>query len=279
MRLRHHGPLRRAVLALLLAGLSAISGCQSPQPSLQALAASQQHSLVDLATSPFPLRVVAPQQLQTATWLRVYIEGDGRAWLTPSQPSPDPTPHNLLLARLALADPQPAVYLGRPCQFVRSPQCAPRWWTSQRFAPEILASLDDALNQLRQRYGVQQFELVGYSGGATLALLLAARRADVSGVQSIAGNLTPRRWVALHQLEPLAGSLAPLDAPGRLHSLPQRHLYGTDDRVIPPALYPQYRQQLPANRCIELQDVAASHHRGWEAVWADWRSRPLPCSR
>src|SRR5690606_19668333 len=175
-------------MALLLSAL--LTGCQSPQLALQALADTLQRRLEILDTSPFPLLLGVPDSAPTSTPLRIYLEGDGRAWATPSQPSLDPSPRNLLVARLAFADPQPSLYLARPCQFVRAPGCQPLLWTDRRFSAEVLDSLDAALTRIKATYGNQTFELIGYSGGGALALLLAARRDDVALVQTLAGNLT-----------------------------------------------------------------------------------------
>uniref|UniRef100_A0A1I8AEA9 VWFA domain-containing protein n=1 Tax=Steinernema glaseri TaxID=37863 RepID=A0A1I8AEA9_9BILA len=40
-------------------------------------------------------------------------------------------------------------------------------WTDQRFGKAVLDSLDQALSGIKQRYGNQEFELIGYSGGGT----------------------------------------------------------------------------------------------------------------
>ncbi|MEX2353586.1 MAG: alpha/beta hydrolase, partial [Gammaproteobacteria bacterium] len=51
----------------------------------------------------------------------VYIEGDGRAYVSRHRVSADPVPRNPLAFRLAVVDPSPAViYIARPCQFVAS---------------------------------------------------------------------------------------------------------------------------------------------------------------
>lgn len=261
------------LLALLLA-----SGCQAPLTQLQTLSQAHGHRVEIQPTQPFPLALSVPLKAPGALRLRVYLEGDGRAWATSSQPSLDPSPRNLLLARLALEDPQPSLYLARPCQFVSAPGCRAAMWTDQRFGKAVLDSLDQALSGIKQRYGNQEFELIGYSGGGALALLLAARRSDVTQVQTLAGNLSPRYWAQTLQLTPLAGSLEPLDYRQRLRDLPQRHLLGLQDRSVPASLFEHYRVELGSTRC--LQQVAlpgVSHAEGWTQAWAQWRDQPLRC--
>ena len=270
--------VRRFGLALWFGAL--LAGCQSPQLALQELADTHQRRLQTLDTSPFPLLLAVPDAVPTSsTRLRVYLEGDGRAWATPSQPSQDPSPRQLLVARLAFDDPQPSLYLARPCQFVRAPGCQPLLWTDRRFSPEVLDSLDAALSRIKATYHNQSFELIGYSGGGALALLLAARRDDVAQVQTLAGNLTPREWVKLQKLTPLRGSLEPLDYRQRLAGLPQRHLAGGDDRIVPAELLRHYRTSLGPASCLETKVLPAiDHGTGWVQAWKAWRAQPLNCS-
>lgn len=179
--------LRTRAVLTLVGLLATLSGCTSPAARLEQLARQQNHRLATLSTTQFDLRVSLPNAPQPDSRLRVYLEGDGRAWITATQPSLDPTPRDLLLARLALSDPRPSVYLARPCQFVQSPGCTPQYWTHARFAQEIVDSLSEALDQLQRQHGNRDFELIGYSGGGALALLLAAARDDIAQVQTLAG--------------------------------------------------------------------------------------------
>ncbi|WP_137886757.1 alpha/beta hydrolase [Pseudomonas sp. 2FE] len=269
----------RAWLFLLGTIGAGLGGCTSPGATLERLAQAHAHQLVSLETRPFQLRAALPATSSTsAKPLRVYLEGDGRAWITPTQPSLDPTPRDPLLARLAMEDPQPSIYLARPCQYLSSPACAPRYWTDARFSKEVLGSLEQALDQLKQRYGNRHFELIGYSGGGALALLLAARRNDIAQVQTLAGNLSPRRWAERLGLTPLQGSLEPLDFAERLRELPQRHLTGAEDRVVPASLLDEYAARLGSADCLELHRLAGvSHHAGWLERWPQWRDRPIAC--
>ncbi|HBO2940831.1 TPA: alpha/beta hydrolase [Pseudomonas aeruginosa] len=259
----------RVIPTLLLGAL--LTGCQSPREALQQLADEHGRQLEILPGQPFPLAMLAPQGTATTTRLRVYLEGDGHAWATATQTSLDPSPHSLLVARLAIDDPKPNAYLARPCQFVMAPACEPTLWTNRRFSQEVITSLSHALDQLKQRYGNREFELVGYSGGAALALLLAAQRDDVAQVQTLAGNLSPRLWAEMKGLSPLSGSLDPLDYRHQLVSLPQRHLVGQRDTVISSRLLDLYQRALGSPSHIECIHIpGASHDAGWEAAWRRW---------
>jgi pimeloyl-ACP methyl ester carboxylesterase len=258
-------------MALLVSAV--LAGCQTPREALQQLADEHGRPLEFLQGQPYPLALISPRQTPKVTRLRVYLEGDGHAWATTTQPSLDPSPLNLLVARLAVDDPSPNVYLARPCQFVSVPGCQPELWTNRRFSQDVVDSLSQALDRLKARYGNREFELVGYSGGAALALLLAAQRQDVTFVQTIAGNLSPRLWAQMIGLSPLSGSLDPLDYRDRLAALPQRHLIGEQDRVVPARLAELYRQALVEPTCAQFFRIPeASHDQEWEIVWRRWRS-------
>ena len=263
-------------MALLISAL--LSGCQTPLQALQEQASIRGQQLEVIHTQNFPLMLGIPSPAPALSRIRVYLEGDGHAWATARQPSLDPSPKNLLMARLAFSDPTPSLYLARPCQFVSASACKPVMWTDRRFSPEVLNSLDQALDQIKQRLGNQRFELVGYSGGAALALLLASRRNDVVQVQTLAGNLSPRQWVQLQQLSPLKGSLEPLDERARVAHVPQRHIAGSADRVVPPTLLEHYRQALGQPRCLQTVIVpGATHTDGLEQAWREWRDQPIKC--
>lgn len=276
------GPRSRAERWLPGAALlisAALSGCQSPQQALQALASSHGQRLEILSTQAFPLALSVSRQRLDSPRIRIYLEGDGHAWATSSQPSLDPSPRHLLMAEMAFSDPTPSLYLARPCQFVRVPACRPVLWTDRRFSPEVLDSLDQALSQIKERFGNQDFELIGYSGGAALALLLAARRDDIAQVQTLAGNLSPRQWAELLRLSPLQGSLDPLDYRERLARIPQRHIVGRDDPIVPPALLDSYRRALGTATCLEAVVVpGVTHVEGLADAWSHWRERPIRCA-
>jgi pimeloyl-ACP methyl ester carboxylesterase len=249
--------------------------CQSPREALQQMAEEHGRQMEVLPGHTFPLLILAPHTVEKMTRLRVYLEGDGHSWATATQPSLDPSPHNLLVPRLALNDPTPNAYLARPCQFVMAAACQPALWTHRRFSQEVVTRLSQALDQLKQRYGNREFELVGYSGGGALALLLAAQRNDVTQVQTLAGNLSPRLWAMMKGLSPLDGSLDPLDYHDRLALLPQRHFIGDADLIIPSGLADKYQQALgsPLSQCIHVPGT--SHDTGWEATWTRWAETAL----
>lgn len=168
--------------------------------------------------------------------LRIYIEGDGRAWIDRTTPSLDPTPQNPLALKLAIADPSSQLaYLARPCQFNgenESSHCEPRYWTNERFSAEVIGMMDVAVSQLKAAAAAEKIELVGFSGGGAVAALIAARRNDVKLLVTVAGVLDHKHWTELQRVSPLAGSLNPIDELDRLADVKQLHFVGVDDRIV-----------------------------------------------
>lgn len=276
--------VRPLVLATLLL-LSACANLPTPeQRREQALdLALQRHwQALSLDTTVFRLQALAPANPRREARLTVYLEGDGFAWLNARQPSADPTPLNPLALRLALAQPAGnAAYLARPCQFFAAQlACSRRYWTDARFAEDVVASMDQAVDQLKARFGARELVLVGYSGGAAVALLLAARRDDVRQVISVAGNLDHAAWTAHHHVQPLAASLNPTDARAALSHIAQVHLAGERDRIIPPELTRQYDAGYPPGTPSRVVVLPGFDHQccwadDWPRLWRELAAQPL----
>jgi pimeloyl-ACP methyl ester carboxylesterase len=151
------------------------------------------------------------------------------------------------------------------------PHCAQRYWTSARFAPEVIGAMSAALDLLRERFRAKRLILVGYSGGASVAALLAERRTDVVGLVTVAGNLDHRAWTAWHHVSPLTGSLDPVDDVSALQRVPQIHLAGENDRIVPPELLEEFARRIPGAKVEILKGY--DHHCCWAENWpAIWRS-------
>lgn len=201
--------------------------------------------------------------------LTVYIEGDGRAWINPWQPSTDPTPTDPVGLRLAASDPsRPLLYLARPCQFVTFAGCTDRLWTSGRLSPEIIAVYQQLLDDTLHRTGSVRLGLVGYSGGGALAALLSERRHDVAWLVTVAADLDLAEWTRLRKLAPLSGSLDPADDAAAIAGLPQVHFAGADDDVVPPAIAQSFLRRFRGDGAARLIVVPHFDHGCcWAASW------------
>lgn len=222
-----------------------------------------------VAKEAFPLQAFTPAHYSGAEILTVYIEGDGLAWRNRYTPSSDPTPTNPVGLKLALADSSPAVaYLARPCQYLAPPGCRQDVWTGGRFSPEAVAAADTALSELKAHAGARRLVLVGYSGGGVIAALVSAGRPDVVGLITVAAPLDVDAWVRHHDVDPLATSLDPAQyGAGRLARLPQYHIVGSRDKVVPRAIVDSFRRHLPADAPARIETVESTHECCYVSLW------------
>jgi pimeloyl-ACP methyl ester carboxylesterase len=206
---------------------------------------------------------VAARRIHETGPITFYIEGDGRPWATRYRVSRDPSPRKPVALQLATRDPSPnVVYLARPCHFLDDESladCDPRYWTSHRYSAAVVESLSAAIDEiLRSRHSDESpggakarfdtpIRLVGFSGGGTLAALLAAHRSDVEHFVTVAGNLDPDAWTTVHDLTPLEGSLSPTGFLARLSLVEQTHFLGKRDDNVATATIAPYRDGLSAD--------------------------------
>ncbi len=199
--------------------------------------------------------------------LHVYIEGDGRPWKTPISVSTNPTPKNPIMLKLMVLDEAPSIYLGRPCYFkLDDVKCTnSQWWTTKRYAPEIIDSLNVALNNYAKHY--QGIRLFGHSGGGTIAVLLARIRSDVLDLVTLAGNLDIDAWVKEHNYSPLPGSMNPANESSVAANVRQFHYVGTEDQIIPPHLVEAVVAKQLNAKLIAVDGY--DHACCWDEVWKD----------
>ncbi|HEY3517612.1 MAG TPA: alpha/beta hydrolase, partial [Gammaproteobacteria bacterium] len=148
---------------------------------------------------------------------------------------------------------------------VADPACKPYYWTHGRFAPEIAASMRAVVDTLLDRAAARDCVLVGHSGGAALALLIAPDLTHRCRIVTVAGLVDTAAWTQWQRYEPLDGSLNPADSIQRLAGIPQVHLLGARDRNIPPE---QTKQALaPLRDAVVLEYETFDHGCCWERSW------------
>lgn len=270
-RKKTQGLFLSATVVALLAGCGAskpLSARISLAEDLAAKASLSRHTvpagLFDLAAW---MRMEEP-----GTTARVYIEGDGLAFVSRHQVSLNPTPVNPVALRLASQDLAPnVVYLARPCQFSgwrHEGACPDKYWTSHRTAKEVIESYQDALNEIKTRHAITHFELIGYSGGAAIALLLAAERNDVESVRTVAGNIDYKAFADFHRVSPMTASIDPATVAEKIKDIPQIHYIGGKDKIIPKALFDGWKEKSLHSSCVQSIKVEnATHETGWEEDW------------
>jgi dienelactone hydrolase len=257
-------------VALLLSGCVALSGQETRANQAQIIAAQAHLAQRVINTGSFDITAFA-KITDPAQPVSVYIEGDGKAWLSRHQPSTDPTPTDPVGLRLAAVDGgDNVVYLARPCQYSRGTACETGYWTTKRFAPEALRAMNAALDEVLRDMPERKIRLVGFSGGGTMAALMAARRKDVVDLRSVAGNLDHRAQSALHRVSLLSGSLNPVDDAAILRAVPQHHFIGGKDRTVPFEIYQSYAAALGDISCTAHTIFpAVSHEDGWVEKWRE----------
>ncbi len=216
------------------------------------------------------LQEMKSESYTLATWyhieekgapMRIYIEGDGRAFTKSRLPSADPTPQNTFWQAVARADPNPNVaYLARPCQYIRTQNCSVLDWTTGRFSEKIIKSMDQAVLELMNRAETDKVILLGYSGGGQIAAMLSVQHPEKTlYLYTVAGILDHRRWTNYHHASPLTGSRS-LELK-KIYTIPQMHFVGSDDTVVPPAL----TQYVMPGYMITVVP-GANHTQGWDKI-------------
>lgn len=210
----------------------------------------------------------------------IYIEGDGRAWNSRGEPARDPTPRQAMGLKLAARDPgSNVVYLARPCQF-RGPDehCDIAYWTGKRYSREVVAAMNEAVSHYAARAPGGALHLIGYSGGGTLAVLIAAQRNDIASIRTVAGNLDVAEVMRLHAVSPMPLSQNPIDEAFRVAAIPQIHFSGGADRIVPPAIAERFRRAA-GGTCVQTQIIAGMSHEGrWDERWPSLLAELPRCS-
>jgi pimeloyl-ACP methyl ester carboxylesterase len=246
-----------------------LGGCANPTRSAEALARSFGLHKDIVAGAGFEHAVYRNSAPLRGGALHVYIDGDGTPYSQPTVVAADPTPRNPLMLRLMALDDAGSIYVGRPCYFAlaRAPGCDLSYWTVRRYGPEVLASMEAVLRREAIDSGAAHLQLYGFSGGGTLAVLLAQRIDSVSRVVTIGANLDLAAWCGLHHYSPLVGSIDPAAERGSRADLEILHLVGENDANTPPALV------LAAARARggERVRVVAHFEHGccWQSLWPD----------
>lgn len=261
------------LLAMLAGGCAGVPGSAARRDLAASIAASGGLTPVALEIGPAchaPL--VAYGRDGPGGTLAVYLEGDGLAYRDRRRPSDDPTPADPVGLRLAARAPGgKALYLARPGQYL-SPEILAgldaALWTTQRYAPQTIACLNTILDIAKAAYGADSLRLIGYSGGGSLAVLLAAGRTDVVGLVTVAANLDLVAWAELHGLALTPDWRNPADVAPAVARIPQTHMAGSNDANTPPWLCQRFLSRMgDASQAGCLVLDGADHHRGLVEAW------------
>jgi hypothetical protein len=203
--------------------------------------------------------------------LRIYVEGDGFAYANRYRASIDPTPKTTFLFELMTQDNSVnLLYISRPCQYVSNEKCQQKYWTSERFSSEVIAAISEVVDEFKDH----EIELVGYSGGAMIALQLQQK--NIKNIRTIAGNLDLDEFVKTHKISPLETAKINYE---RLSKIPQIHFIGAADKVIPPQIFIEYQKKLTQKNCVKMKIIeGATHGKNWQEKWSDLVNSRVFCS-
>ncbi|USO01749.1 MAG: hypothetical protein H6849_01760 [Alphaproteobacteria bacterium] len=222
----------------------------------------------DITAGGFVLRT-AFREGSTDT-LRVYIEGDGFGWKNAYEPSTNPTPISPVSLHIALAnDIGSWVYLARPCQYTMKPAhaCTTDMWTTHIYSAQVIAAISAVIDHYKKRFHPKHLELIGYSGGGTLALLIKAHRTDISTVTTIASNIDVAAWTQSLGLTPLNQGLDPRNYHQKLCGGSYHFVWGGQDSTVSQKVFQPFVRRL--SQCADVtQETYAenTHSHGWNNI-------------
>ena len=208
---------------------------------------------------------------KTSGTINVYIEGDGRSWIDRRTISPNPTPPNPTALKLAVLDNSSNVlYLARPCQYVDlkfERNCSKQTWTSHRYSSDVIEAYNEILNHLKKNNKDFTFNLIGHSGGGTVAVLVAANRDDIKSIRTLAANLDHVALNRERNVSQLEGSLNPINFAKKINFLPQVHYQGKNDKVIPQWVAKKFVKFSNSSCVSSMSLIEVTHENGWEDFW------------
>ena len=201
--------------------------------------------------------------------LKVYVEHDGTPWIGGEAVAADPTPRVPLALELMARDTGPRLFLGRPCyyRFTTQTGCTPYLWTHGRYSSEVVDSMVAAVRSYGASRSFGSVVLIGYSGGGTIAWLMAQRMPEVDGVLTVAANLDVELWTGAHSYAPMRGSLNPASEPPLPSSVVQVHFQGGRDGNVMPEIGRSFAQHHPDAYVVEIPEF--DHVCCWVERWPD----------
>ncbi len=272
---------KRALISLII--LMTITACAQFEVGPKTGAANR------IARPAFMVeRLIPTENFKLYVWERmhdrgapgvIYIGADSLNWPDKDLVADDflldkTTPENPMTLHLATRDSSSNVaYLSRPCQYLNNKEaelCPEKYRNDARYSSEVIDSYHTVLDEMKARYDLSSFHLVGVDGGAQIAAFLTAERKDVVSLRTISGNLNHSFVATEHGSTPLNDSLNAVNIAPRLAHVPQHHFIGGADSIITPGVYHSFRQAMGNSSCVHYSLVQdAGHHRGWVEKWPE----------
>jgi hypothetical protein len=217
------------------------------------------------------------------TTATVYIEGSGEVWHRGFNPMSDPTPKNPVALALASQDSgKNVLYIGRTCQYgmkkMGADECPQSTLRNRMFNDDMVALYGHVLDEMKQRYHLTGFHLVGFESGGGLATILAANRSDVLSLRTVAGVLDTDMFAKARDIQWVEASLNPVSVVPQLISMPQHHYIAQLDDVVPNDVYHSFAQAFGDDRCLSYTLVQNTDHTyDWSENWTAFAREPVTC--
>lgn len=180
------------------------------------------------------------------------------------------TPINPVGLKLALDLKNNTAYIARPCQFVTGVEkqnCSPVFWTNARYIPEVIEAINSVIGQIKQGTHAPTLRIIRFSGGWTLAALIAIERRDIKQLIILAAPLDINAWAFYHGFSKLRYSQNPAEKVEALSKITQIHFVGDNDEVVPPELTVDFLILLPkGHKAIIVRISGADHRCCWKAM-------------
>ena len=262
--------LHCSLAALLLTTSHFLSGCATPSERFITKATALNFNLQELNGVPYSHRLFVNAKAMHAydlEELHVYLDGDGTPWKSNLRIADDPTPRNPLILELMKIDQAPAILLGRPCYYGLnlSHDCNNSLWTSHRYSKEVLNSMLATLKQWLSTRRVKRVVLIGFSGGGTLAALLAPDLDNLSTLVTISANLDIKAWSDYHGYLQPSGSLNPIRDAQIPATIRQIHLAGQKDDNVPADIVRSF--SAIQHNALYLPYPEYDHACCWPDIW------------
>ena len=266
------GAYRAALANLALAMISLqLTGCAARRAFDPYHGLDPGYRVATVQGTQFAHAVVVPGAQTSAPTLWVFLEGDGEPWVDGGRRiARDPSPKNALAFDLFKASSVARAYVGRPCYFSHAHDvgCDPSMWTSARYGKAAVASVAAALATLIRENSTRRVILLGYSGGGTIAYLVAPYIPAVSAVVTLAANLDIDAWTRAHGFLPLSESDNPAAVPALDRRITQIAIVGGRDVNVPQSSLRAFldRQQPQEVWIYDDHDHACCWRHDWPSI-------------
>ncbi len=256
--------MRRLFIVIILISLVA---CATPAQRFNQHALDLGFKSEKVDSAQFQHRVFLSKNISDGEILHVYLDGDGTPWERNRWIADDPSARNPLILNLMNQDKMPSILLGRPCYygFNQAMECDSKYWTSHRYSKQVIDSMAHALNKWLGAHNFKEIVLIGYSGGGTIAILMAGKINNISTVVTVAANLDVARWSEFHGYSALKDSLNPTGQVALDVSIKQIHFAGKDDEVVPLFIIKEYADSQKNAKFFEM--AGKDHVCCWQEGW------------